>query len=296
MDKSKILTIVCFVGLLAVVGAILAMPAEDNGGVDHGDLTILDSDENIVQGLTMTYEIKDSDGRGHVNAKTVVTEVTGDDVRFINTYKGRWNNETSIGLESFSKSLFPFDYTDSSDIPEGVTVKVEGDSYIINGEYTYLDYIKYTSKDLIITLDDTEAVISVSGQIADEYTIAMDEGNYEEYTEVFTYRTEDSVLYADWEFDGSAHCDMERDRVFEESVIYTYSPDLYEGATITESSEKMGDLTVKVYTVNGEVRTGELTERYEDYKVYVYGKYIISISGKIDGDDWRSDIVVKIAD
>ena len=231
-----------------------------------------------------------------VNAKTVVTEVTGDDVRFINTYKGRWNNETSIGLESFSKSLFPFDYTDSSDIPEGVTVKVEGDSYIINGEYTYLDYIKYTSKDLIITLDDTEAVISVSGQIADEYAIAMDEGNYEEYTEVFTYRTEDSVLYADWEFDGSAHCDMERDRVFEESVIYTYSPDLYEGATITESSEKMGDLTVKVYTVNGEVRTGELTERYEDYKVYVYGKYIISISGKIDGDDWRSDIVVKIAD
>ena len=113
-------------------------------------------------------------------------------------------------------------------------------------------------------------------------------------TDVYSYRTENSVLYADWEFEGSAHYDITKDRFFEESVIYRYSPDLYEGATITESSEKLGDLAIKVYTVNGEVHTGELVEKYEDYKVYVYGKYIISISGKIDGDDWRSDIVVKI--
>ena len=295
MNRSAMVIIVCAAAILIGVGVFVAMSSQNNSGVDHGDLTILDSDENIAQGLTITYEIKDSDGRGHADAKTVVTEVTGDEVKFINTYKGRWNNETSIGLESFSKSSFPFDYTDSSEIPEGVTVKKDGNSYIINGEYTYFDYIKYTSKDLIITLDGTGAVKSVSGQVTDEYTDTMDEGNYETITDIFTYRTEGSVLYADWEFDGSAHCDMARDEFFAESVIYTYSPDLYEGATITESTDRIGDLTVKVYTVNGDVQSGESTEKYEDYKVYVYGKYIISISGKIDGDDWRSDVAVRIA-
>ena len=297
MNKSAIAIIVCVAAILVVVGVFFAMSAQNNGGVDHGDLTILDSDENIVQGLTLTYSISDSNGKGNADAKTVVTEVTGDNVKFVNTYKGKWNNETSIELESFSSSKFYFDYTDSSKIPEGVTVGREGDSYIINGELTeeyWPDYTKYTCKDLIITVDGTGDVKSVSGQITDEYTYTIDEGNYEKYTDVYTYKTKDSVLYADWEFEGSAHFDTTKDEFFGESVIYTYSPDLYEGATITESSEKLGDLTIKVYTVNGEVQTGELTENYEDYKVYVYGKYIISVSGKIDGDDWRSDIVIKI--
>ena len=297
MNKSGILIIVSIAAVLTLVGAIMAMPAQNNGTAEHGDLTILDSDENIVQGLTLTYKIEDSNGKGSADAKTVVTEVTGNDVKFVNTYNGRWNNETDIGLESFSKSETLFDYTDSSEIPEGVTVKKEGDSYIINGGYTEeygIDYTKYTFKDLIITLDATEAVKSVSGQMTDEYTYTIDDGNYEEFTDVYTYRTENSVLYADWEFEGSAHCDITKDGFFEESVIYAFSPDDYQGAAITESSGKLGGLVVKVYTVNGEVDTGGLTEKYENYKIYVYGKYIISASGKIDGDRWRTDITVII--
>ncbi len=46
--------------------------------------------------------------------------------------------------------------------------------------------------------------------------------------------------------------------------------------------------------MNGDVRDGELTEKYEDYKVYVYNGYIISVSGKIDGDMWKSDVVIKV--
>lgn len=297
MNKSTIAIIVCTCAILIAAGVYFAVSAQNNGGIDYGDLTILDSDENIVQGLTMTYSISDSDGKGNADAKTVVTAVNGDDVKFINTYKGKWNNDTSIELNSFSKSEFPFDYTDSSEIPEGVTVMTEGNSYRINGEYTEeygSDYMKYIFKDLIITLDSTEDVKSVSGQVTDEYTFTIDEENYEEYTDVYTYRTKDSVLYADWEFEGSAHYDTTKDRFFEESVIYVYSADEYPGATITESSEKLGNLVIKVYTVNGEVHDGDLTEKYEDYKVRVYGKYIISISGKIDGDNWRANITVKI--
>jgi hypothetical protein len=297
MSKSTIVIVVCVTAILIVVGVFYAMSTQNNSGVDHGDLTILDSDKNIVQGLTLTYTISDSNGKGNADSKTVVTEVTGDNVRFTNTYNGRWNNETGIELSSFSKSEFYFDYTDSSEIPEGITVKKDGDSYIINGEFTEKfepDYTKYTCKDLTITLDSTEAVKSVSGQITDEYTYTIDEENYEKYTDAYTYRTKNSTLYADWEFEGSAHYDTTKDRFFEESVIYEFSPDDYEGATITESSEKLGDYVVKVYTVNGEVHTGMSTEKYEDYKVYVYGKYIISVSGKIDGDNWRSDILIKI--
>ena len=172
MNKSGILIIVSVAAVLTLVGAIIAMPAQYNGSADHGDLTILDSDEKIVQGLTLTYNIKDSNGRGNADAKTVVTDVTGNDVKFINTYKGRWNNETNIELNSFSKSEAIFDYTDSSMIPEGVTVEKEGDSYRINGGFTEEygpDYTKDTFENLIITLDGTEAVKSVSGQITDEY-------------------------------------------------------------------------------------------------------------------------------
>ena len=297
MNKSTMLIIVCAAVILIAVGVFFAMSNQNNGCVDHGDLTLLDSDEKIVKGLTLTYEIKDSNGKGKADAKTVVTEVSGNDVKFINTYKGKWNNETSIELKSFSKSEFYFDYTDSSDIPEGITVKKEGDSYIINGVYieeSWSDYTKYTCKDLTITVDSTDAVKSVSGQITDEYTYKLDDENYEEVTDVYSYRTKDSVLYADWEFEATSHYEIAKDRFFEESVIYTFSRDDYKGATITESSEKLGDLDIKVYTVNGEVHTGELTEKYEDYKVSVYGKYIISVSGKIDGDKWRSDITVKI--
>ena len=228
MNKSTLVIIVCVAAILIAAGAFFAMSAQNNGSVDHGDLTILDSDENIIQGLTLTYSINDSDGKGNADAKTVVTEVTGDDVKFINTYKGKWNNDTSVELKSFSKSEFYFDYTDSSDIPEGITVKTEGDSYIINGVYieeSWSGNTKYTCKDLTIILDSTEAVISVSGQITDEYTYKIDDENYEEMTDVYSYRTENSVLYADWDFEGSAHYDITKDRFFEESVIYRYSPD-----------------------------------------------------------------------
>lgn len=122
----------------------------------------------------------------------------------------------------------------------------------------------------------------------------MGEEFREKYTDVYAYRTKDSVLYADWKFEGSADYDTTKDRFFEECVIYTYSPELYKGATITESSGKLGNFNVKVYTVNGDVRDGELTEKYEDYKVYVYNGYIISVSGKIDGDMWKSDVVIKV--
>ena len=103
-----------------------------------------------------------------------------------------------------------------------------------------------------------------------------------------------SVLYADWEFEGLAYCEVTKDRFFEESVIYEFSLDDYQGATVTESSGKLGGLVVKVYTVNGEVDGGVSTEKYENYKVYVYGKYIVLVSGKIDGDMWRTDTTVKI--
>ncbi|MBQ7702680.1 MAG: hypothetical protein IJT54_09830 [Candidatus Methanomethylophilaceae archaeon] len=297
MNKSDILIIVCIAAVLMMAVAFFVVPAPNNGNVDHGDLTILDSDENIVQGLTLTYHIKDSNGRGHAYAKTVVTEVIGDDVKFINTYKGEWNNESDIELSSFSRSAFPFDYTDSSEIPEGVTVKAEGDRYRINGVFTEKfepDYKKYTFRNLIITLDGTDTVKSVSGQVIDEYTFTIDDEDYEIITDTYTYKTKDSELYADWDFEGSAHYVVTKDDFFDESVIYPFSPDEFEGATITESTEKLGNLDIKVYTVNGEVRTGELTEKYEDYKLYVYEGYIISVSGKIDGDDWRSDITVKI--
>ena len=295
MNKSELLIIVSIAVVLTLSAVIIAVPAQNDRSAVYGDLTILDSDENIVQGLTLTYKIHDSDGKGYADAKTVVTEVDGNNVKFTNTYKGRWNNETNIELDSFSKSEAIFDYTDSSEIPEGVTVKKEGDSYRINGGFTEefgSDYTKYTFKDLIITLDNTEAVISVSGQITDEYVYTIDEGNYEKFTDVYTYKTNDSVLYADWEFEGSSYCDITKDGFFEESVIYALSMDDYQGATITESSAKLGSLPIEVYTVNGEVG-GVLTEKYEDYKVYVYGKYIISVSGKIDGDEWRADITVK---
>ncbi len=297
MNRTVLAIIVCAAAILIGVGAYFAMSAQNNGGADHGDLSILDSDENIVKGLTMTYDISDSDGKGNAKAKTVVKEVVDNDVKYTSTYKGVWKDDTSIELDNFSKSEFMFDYTDSSAIPEGVTVNKEGDSYRINGVYTEeydTDYTKYTFKDLVITTDGTETVKSVTGQIADEYTYTLDEENYEKYTDVYSYKTKDSKLYADWEFEGAENYVVTKDKFFEASVIYTYSPDLYKGATITESSGKLGDFKVKIYTVNGDVHDGSLIEKYEDYKVYVYGKYIISTSGKVDGDKWQIDVMIKI--
>ncbi len=165
MDKTTAFTVCVVAGLIAI-GAYLALSAQNDGSAGHGDLTILDSDDKIVKGVVMTYEIRDSDGKGHANAKTVVTEVNGNNVKFTNTYGGLWKNDTSAELQTFSRSGFVFDYTDSSQIPEGVTVTKEENSYRINGAYTEVydtDYMKFTFKNLIITTDGTDTVESVFG-------------------------------------------------------------------------------------------------------------------------------------
>jgi len=267
---AKIL-IIAVVAIVAIGGGVAAFLMLGNGSDSNdSDYTLLDSNDNIKKGLTIEHTGKYSGG--DMERKYVVDSVSGGKVGY--SEKAVAKNVpagSTITLANFYPDKFSFDYTDESDIPEGVEVKHDGDTYKITGEQKDTSYGERTVVyDLSIKYADDE-VTAVNGSME---MIQKNGSSIYEMKYKFTMSGDKLKVTGDTKQEDKDECDVDD---YYSRAMTNFDMDDYKGAQVTSKDGKYGGVDVKIYTVNGTVDNYE----YKDVKIYVYKDYVLKQEGKI---------------
>lgn len=276
---AKIL-IIAVVAIVAIGGGVAAFLMLGNGSDSNdSDYTLLDSNDNIKKGLTI--ELTGKYSGGSMEGKYVVDSVSGGKVGY--SEKMVMTDAPlgdSITLANFYPDKFIFDYTDESDIPEGIEVKHDGDTYKITGEQKETSFGKSTrTYDLSIKYADGE-VTAVNGSMG---MIQKDGSSIYEMKYKFKMSGDKLKVTGDTRQEGKHECDV--DEYFDRAMT-DFDMDDYKEAQITSKDGKYGGVDVKIYTVNGTVDNYE----YKDVKIYVYKDYVLKQEGKIVIGDETYDV------
>ena len=267
---AKIL-IIAVVAIVAIGGGVAAFLMLGNGSDSNdSDYTLLDSNDNIKKGLTI--ELTGKYSGGSMESKYVVDSVSGGKVGY--SEKAVAKNVpagSTITLANFYPDKFSFDYTDESDIPEGVEVKHDGDTYKITGEQKDTSYGERTVVfDLSIKYADDE-VTAVNGSME---MIQKDGSSIYEMKYKFEMSGDKLKVTGDTKQEDTDECDVDD---YYSRAMTDFDMDDYKGAQVTSKDGKYGGVDVKIYTVNGTVDNYE----YKDVKIYVYKDYVLKQEGKI---------------
>jgi len=266
--------------ILAVIVMVVAGGFFIDHSDDGSDYTILESEENIVEGLII--ETNDTNpSMGHATEKDQVLKVADGKVSYSvdKSYKYDVPVDLSFQLKDFAPNgyITYFDYT-SSELPEEITVTVIDDVYVLNGNYgrTYLDdqiYIGFT--DLAIEYDG-KTVISVEGHIDVYVSTPDDYGFIETIADLET--VDENILGTGGVYTYAVlTADLEE---FYAAAIWTWDASKFEGCDIKESQGKIGEVDAIVYTINGASKGFE----YKDFKVYTYQGYCLKLYGMVKDD------------
>ncbi|MBO5547855.1 MAG: hypothetical protein J5920_03750 [Candidatus Methanomethylophilaceae archaeon] len=276
MKTSTALT----VAVIAVV-VCLGFNYLTNYEVDNTEDYTLLASSDLNEGLTIELV---AGGHTEMEKTTVVTKVSGSDVTV--NIDAEESYMTSFSLYYFSPDVYlPIDYTDPSAIPEGVTVYVEGDLYIIDGSFEQRPGQIFAFNDLWITYDGDE-VLDVDGSY--QLKVEVDRAG----TQVHMVTTEEV-----WTEDGEAQVKvtaaMEATGTVDKDValataLEVFDEDIYHDCSKKVTNGKLGGLNVKIYTLNG--------ENYRDYKLYVYNGYVLKAKGTIvyDGIEYEQYLDTKV--
>lgn len=284
---NKIL-IILVVAVVVIVAGAAAFFMLNNGSNDtkDSDYTLLDSTDNIKEGLTVTMEGKASGGTA--SAKYVVNSVEDAMVNYTETMVEKSIPETNMSLNIFSPDRFIFDYTDPDDYPEGVNVVVNGDKYKISGQddASTTTYTSKTTYDLTITYDG-EAVTAASGDMKRDYS--RDGG----YTNIaYHFKMSDGKLKATMDEDVKAEASCNKN-VFFDRTVNKFDVNELKDAEVNIEEGKFGGVDVLIYTVNGPVGQYE----YKDVKIYVYDGYALKQEGTLvdqNGNSYKASVMFSI--
>ena len=272
MDK-KIMAIATVVAVMAIFGGIFyAMVKYDE---PESCYTLLDSSDNVKEGLTLEFDGDDHNGSFH--SKRVVDYVEDGRV-YYTLYIDLRDIEYIIDLQYFLPGN-PFDYT-SDDIPEGVTVKKVGSVYNITGTTEKMSGT--VTYDLSIFYADG-VVYNVTGSIKEKETTIRDD-----VIMTYVYETEDVGLIEKWSVSGWETQSMKVENYMQR--VSPFTPETYKGATVEDGT--FGGVDVKIYTFNGTV----LGTEYVDYKFFVYDGQSIHREGTIidHGVEYYDSMLVRI--
>ena len=282
---AKIL-IVVVVAVVAIAGGVAAFLMLGNGSESHdSDYTLLDSNDNIKKGLTI--ELTGKYSGGNMESKYVVDSVTDGKVGYSAKMVAKdVPAGGSITLSYFNPDQFRFDYTDESDIPEGIEVKHDGDTYKITGEQKETSYGEFTiAYDLSIKYVDDE-VTAVNGSM--EMTQKR-EGHIYEIKYNFKMSGDNLKVTGDTNQEDKDECDVDD---YYGRAMTEFEMDDYKKAQVVSKDGKYGGVDVTIYTVNGTVGDYE----FKDMKIYVYKDYILKEEGKIvmGGETYDATMTVKV--
>ena len=159
----------------------------------------------------------------------------------------------------------------------------DGTTYTINGSFTDTEMsTSYKYENLVIGYDGSETT-SVSGKM----TTHNEKGNRITDRET-TYSTEGSTVKEAHKNTAVASFSDVDVAKFYGRIFTQYNADTY-ASYATESQDTVGNVTAKVYTVNGQVDT----YNYENMKFYVYQGYVIKQSGLMN--DKQLEILFEIS-
>jgi len=266
---SKIPVIAAVAAVIAV-GGIAGFLLLGSGSGDDCDYTLLDSTDNIKEG--MTAEVKGEAGDVSYYTKTVVKGVEGGEVTYEETIRERnMPFGMPVSLDKFSPARFSFDYTDPDSIPAGADVAVDGDAYAITGCEVKYDAL-YTY-DLVIVYDG-ESVVSVDGTVRSDYE---DERANKSTTESCSTVGGKLTILIDQDAIVTKVSDKE---MYYGVVTEDFDPDFYGDAIAETRAGKFGGVDVTIYTIVGMIFDYD----YKGVDIYVYDGYIITKAGVVEYD------------
>ena len=227
-------------------------------------------------------------------------------------------SQSEDGLMMFAPGGYciPFNYI-SPEQKEGLTISIVGDTATISGTSTETEYsvttettydgikIARSGNDYTLTgklrhkitmgttssstftmeyktlkvASDADGVTSVSGGLVAVSNVAGDNTSSNDIN--MDFKTEDSALKAKGTMKGSPSSTVAVSE-FYSTVVPELEKPTYEGVTVTESTEKIGDVTATVYTCNGSYVGDEETHTVKDLKMYGYGGYLLKMTGTED--------------
>ena len=276
--NNKTIAILAIIVVIAAGGCVAYfILANDSHETDY---TLLDSEDKIKKGLTLKSTIEEP--QCHTVETWVVDSVTNGMVNL--HYTGESTGSEEKELNTYLPSKFYFDYTDKTEIPEGITVTKTGNDYEITGmSYKFnIDLFQPTKEtyNLHIIYDGT-AVTKVDGSKILEI-LYQDSDSHTE-TIKWEYSTIDSKVVVS---DKTNVLFSDQTDVSDFYSSLKYDAQTYESIAV-ESEEKYGNVTVKVYTLNG---TASNYWEYENYKFYVYNGYVIKEIGLKNGEEYKETL------
>ena len=273
MDENITVGLVVATVILASAGAVLLM----DDGIMTG-FAVLDSADNLEEGqIFYSHTIM---GPQTIDTTYRITQVSDGQIEcsmIMYSYVSEYS-PTVQGLDYYAPNAgeFQFDYTDPSEIPEGLTVTQVGEVYTFSGT------LNGTTYDSLAVAYDGTNVTSVSGVI----DISSDFGDYHAEGTI-EYTTEAGVLKAK----GTTHSSdiqTQTGNDFLDMVAGVFNPAQYPGATVTQEPGTLDGYAVTIYTVNGTVGT----QTAEDLKLYTYGDRVVKMDGKINGETIYDELTI----
>ena len=272
MDK-KILAVIAVIIVVAAgaCAAVLLLKGNDKQS-NTSDYTILDGEEKVKAGEV--YTITTVHGETTEVNTLAVSAVENGTVTYKITYSVK-GVISDLGLTNFDKDHFLFDYTQGD--YEGVTVTYEDNTYTLSGTGTaeyYGNDGSFTCTNLVIVTDGAGHAPSVKGGLSfsdDDQDMSLNVTCSTSSTGVFVAK-------------GSFGYYLDRSGMPIGNVTNYYETitvDEFKGATVTDNgTEKYGNVTAHVYTVNGTTVGGVF---YENFKFYEYNGFLLYSSGYVDG-------------
>ena len=291
---NKILVIAA-VAVLVVAGGIgIYLLTKDNGDSKDperggSDYSLLDP-KNVKEGITITYS--GTPYYGEFEESIVIDKVTEGNVDYTGkVYSKEYDYSKHYqGLETFTPDRFEFDYT--SVCPQTVTVVRDNDTYTLNGSFASNPIVgyKYTYTYTNLKITYGTEVTGVSGiwdRVYDHDGLVLDT--------TYDFKTENGILMSKTTTDLVEKDTVTIEQFYDGYGPIMYDPDDYEGATITSSEGSYDGLKVTVYTMNGKVIEDYRELNYDNYKVYVYKRYVLWSVGKINGSNEDIKMTINVA-
>ena len=295
------LGIALIVTAIGLSTAIVMLPPVDT----PSDYSLLDevAGGEVRPGLYYTYT-RSSDQYSR-QLEITVMEVKFDGVLTKNADNQRFNGGMwTFGTDDFREMFF--DYTDSANLPDGVTVSMEpGDvegstRYVLNGSGTVEDsgfgwnkHMECSFENLEIVEDDeTSACYSMDGKLSF--------GGTESSTfSIYVTEYKDMVMAYSTEYAPGA-CKVTGSIVSEGTYVYLDAAALAEAFVksdpnyiVVEKSEEVmyASIPCDRYTLKG----SDGINSYDGYVIYLHNNYVIKGDGTVDGESIteRMDIYYK---
>lgn len=293
MNNKAVAVIASAVVVAALAASAICVLCDDT---TYSDYTLVGADDRLVENLTIKSSFDMPKGKG--TGLIVVDSVSNGIVRSheITTILSGTVMSLSSFMPGAENEYLPFDYTNEEEIIDaGATMVHDGNNYNLKWK------LKEGKSDSTFEIDivyDGHSVSSVTGKGIDILHESTDTSVTVTTTDYGFSTTGSKVAVTEKQTGETKYA--EKVSEFYASHFTKYHEETYKDVA-EKSTERFGNITVNLYTLNGTVRgedpiSGDITDIiYEDYVIFTYHGYILMQSGVMNGESVNTSLEIYIA-